>query len=139
MNQSTPMKTIAEHLKSLGYYSLSLRMPGHGTVPAGLVKSGAAGPTSPGAGATTPAQNVIYAYKATTMNDTHMSHAMEFAYPQTMANCVTCHAGKEMRRVTGSKDAFCEGCHAYAGVKLDCFECHQGRPGPQAKLREARP
>jgi alpha-beta hydrolase superfamily lysophospholipase len=35
------MKTIAEHLKGLGYYSLALRMPGHGTVPAGLVTSGA--------------------------------------------------------------------------------------------------
>ncbi len=35
------MKAIAEHLKGLGYYSLALRMPGHGTVPAGLVKSGA--------------------------------------------------------------------------------------------------
>ena len=28
------------------------------------------------------------------MNDTHMSHAMEFPYPLSMSNCVTCHEGK---------------------------------------------
>ena len=48
----------------------------------------------------------------------------------SLAHCVSCHAGKETRRVTGSKDAFCEGCHSYAGVKLDCFECHSDRPQP---------
>ena len=35
------MKAIAEQLRADGYYSLALRMPGHGTVPAGLVTSGA--------------------------------------------------------------------------------------------------
>jgi alpha-beta hydrolase superfamily lysophospholipase len=35
------MKAIADELRSAGYYSLALRMPGHGTVPAGLVTSGA--------------------------------------------------------------------------------------------------
>ena len=35
-----------------------------------------------------------YAYTTTLMNDVHMSHAMEFPYPQSMANCVTCHEGK---------------------------------------------
>ncbi|CAG1010376.1 hypothetical protein BURK1_03786 [Burkholderiales bacterium] len=47
----------------------------------------------------------------------------------SLANCVNCHAGKESGRVTGSKDAFCEGCHRYAGVTLDCFDCHADRPG----------
>jgi len=50
--------------------------------------------------------------------------------PHSLANCVACHASKETGRVTGSKDAFCEGCHSYAGVKLDCFECHSDRPKP---------
>jgi len=31
------MRAVAETLKARGYYSLALRMPGHGTVPAGLV------------------------------------------------------------------------------------------------------
>ncbi len=35
------MRAIAEQLRADGYYSLALRMPGHGTVPAGLVASGA--------------------------------------------------------------------------------------------------
>jgi len=48
----------------------------------------------------------------------------------SLANCIACHASRETGRVTGSKDAFCEGCHAYAAVKLDCFECHTDRAGP---------
>jgi hypothetical protein len=46
----------------------------------------------------------------------------------SLANCVACHASPRTGRVTGSKDAFCEGCHRYAAVKLDCFECHADRP-----------
>jgi hypothetical protein len=46
----------------------------------------------------------------------------------SLANCVACHASRETGRVTGSKDAFCEGCHRYVAVKLDCFECHADRP-----------
>jgi len=45
----------------------------------------------------------------------------------SLANCVNCHADPKTGRVTGSKDAFCEGCHSYAAVKLDCFECHADR------------
>lgn len=48
----------------------------------------------------------------------------------SLANCVACHASKETGRVTGSKDAFCEGCHSYASVKLDCFECHSDKAKP---------
>ena len=46
----------------------------------------------------------------------------------SLANCVACHATAPTGRVTGSKDAFCESCHRYAAVKLDCFECHADRP-----------
>jgi alpha-beta hydrolase superfamily lysophospholipase len=34
------MRTVAEVLQSSGVYSLALRMPGHGTVPSGLVRAG---------------------------------------------------------------------------------------------------
>ena len=51
----------------------------------------------------------------------------------SLANCVSCHASKETGRVTGSNDAFCEGCHRYAAVKLDCFECHADRPAATAR------
>jgi hypothetical protein len=45
----------------------------------------------------------------------------------SLANCVACHASRETGRVTGSKDAFCESCHRFAAVTLDCFECHADR------------
>ena len=36
----------------------------------------------------------IYTYEGSIMNDTHMSHVMEFPYPQSAQNCATCHEGK---------------------------------------------
>jgi len=45
----------------------------------------------------------------------------------SLGNCVTCHASKKTGRVTGA-DGFCSSCHSYAGVALDCFECHADRP-----------
>jgi OmcA/MtrC family decaheme c-type cytochrome len=59
-----------------------------------------------------------YAYVANTMNDTHMSHAMEFAYPQSMGNCVTCHAGKLGMILTDANFtlATCKSCHPVTGV-----------------------
>jgi hypothetical protein len=45
-----------------------------------------------------------------------------------LEQCVACHASKETGSVAASKQDFCESCHAYAGVKLDCFECHASRP-----------
>ena len=57
----------------------------------------------------------------------------------SLANCVSCHASREAGRVTGSKDAFCEGCHRYAAVKLDCFECHADRPAATASAAASPP
>ena len=51
-------------------------------------------PATTGPPASSRRQRSKYAYTASLMNDTHMSHAMEFPYPQSMANCNTCHAGK---------------------------------------------
>jgi [DsrC]-trisulfide reductase subunit J len=49
----------------------------------------------------------------------------------SLAACVECHAGTgagvAAGSVAGSPQAFCESCHRYAAVKLDCFECHQAR------------
>lgn len=39
--------------------------------------------------------------------------------------CIDCHASKGNGSVLGNKENFCEGCHSYVAVKLDCFECHQ--------------
>ncbi len=51
--------------------------------------------------------------------------------------CIDCHAGSgtgaAAGSVTGKPQAFCEGCHQYAAVKLDCFECHQPKPSAATK------
>jgi hypothetical protein len=41
----------------------------------------------------------------------------------SLKNCVDCHASRATGSVLG-KDGFCSSCHAYAAVKMDCFECH---------------
>jgi hypothetical protein len=50
----------------------------------------------------------------------------------SLNGCVDCHASSKTGAVVGSKEDFCEGCHAYVAVKLDCFECHQGKTGNRA-------
>jgi hypothetical protein len=55
----------------------------------------------------------------------------------SLAGCVSCHASARTGRVTGSADAFCESCHRYAGVTLDCFECHADRPNDVAAAAPA--
>ncbi len=51
----------------------------------------------------------------------------------SLETCIDCHAGKTNGAVTGRPDAFCEACHTYAGVRLDCFECHQAQRGTGAQ------
>jgi OmcA/MtrC family decaheme c-type cytochrome len=65
----------------------------------------------------TPEQAEKYAYRTTLMNDVHMSHAMEFPYPQSMSNCVTCHAGKLDKVLSDAnfKVETCKSCHAVTG------------------------
>jgi hypothetical protein len=46
-----------------------------------------------------------------------------------LEKCVACHASKTTGSVAASPQDFCKSCHAYAAVKLDCFECHASRPG----------
>jgi OmcA/MtrC family decaheme c-type cytochrome len=67
--------------------------------------------------AKTDAEKALYAYKANVMNDVHMSHAMEFPYPQSMSNCATCHEGKLDMILTDAnfKVATCKSCHPVNG------------------------
>ena len=46
-----------------------------------------------------------------------------------LEKCVRRHPSKQTGSVAAGPQDFCESCHAYAGVKLDCFECHASRPG----------
>jgi len=66
----------------------------------------------------TPEQEEKYAYKTTLMNDVHMSHAMEFPYPMSMANCATCHEGKLDTVLSDAnfKIETCKSCHPMTGA-----------------------
>ena len=50
----------------------------------------------------------------------------------SLNGCIECHASKQNGSVLGGPDNFCQGCHSYAAVKLDCFECHQPKAGYKA-------
>lgn len=41
----------------------------------------------------------------------------------SLKNCVDCHASRKTGSVLG-EEGFCSSCHAYASVRIDCFECH---------------
>lgn len=55
----------------------------------------------------------------------------------SLNECIGCHASRKTGSVIGSKDNFCQGCHAYAAVKLDCFECHQAKARPALQSQAA--
>ncbi len=42
--------------------------------------------------------------------------------------CIRCHASRVNGSVLGTGENFCQGCHQYVAVRLDCFECHQAAP-----------
>ena len=42
----------------------------------------------------------------------------------SLQQCIECHASRTSGSVAARRDDFCVSCHSYAGVKLDCFECH---------------
>jgi OmcA/MtrC family decaheme c-type cytochrome len=60
----------------------------------------------------------LYAYDRTLVNDVHMSHALEFPYPQSMANCKTCHEGNLTAVLDDSNFtlATCKSCHVIRGL-----------------------
>jgi len=66
----------------------------------------------------TPEQLDLYAYKTSLMNDVHMSHAMEFPYPQSMSSCVTCHEGKLDTVLADANFTVetCKSCHPVTGA-----------------------
>ena len=65
----------------------------------------------------TDEEKAKYAYTANVMNDTHMAHAMEFPYPQSMSTCATCHEDKLDVTLTDANFnlATCKSCHPVNG------------------------
>ncbi len=49
----------------------------------------------------------------------------------SLKNCLTCHVQKQADGSypsIHSKEHFCNSCHTYAAVHIDCFECHTTHP-----------
>jgi octaheme c-type cytochrome (tetrathionate reductase family) len=64
----------------------------------------------------------------------------EFILPQRgirteqhgLAGCIECHATRDENGAylpIDAKGQFCESCHNYAAVSIDCFKCHANTPG----------
>ncbi len=53
---------------------------------------------------------------------------------EALTRCIECHASKTTGAAIGAPDAFCDACHRYVGVRLDCFDCHQGKPGAAGRV-----
>lgn len=47
----------------------------------------------------------------------------------SLKECVQCHASTKTGSVLGEK-GFCQSCHEYASVRIDCFSCHASKPRP---------
>jgi hypothetical protein len=47
----------------------------------------------------------------------------------SLTECINCHvsAAPDAPHVDSEKH-FCNSCHTYAGVSIDCFQCHADRP-----------
>ena len=53
--------------------------------------------------------------------------------------CINCHASKATNSVNATGSNFCQSCHAYAAVKIDCFECHASKPAANSVQVLAKP
>lgn len=49
----------------------------------------------------------------------------------SLVECINCHVQPDETgaypEIT-SKEHFCNSCHSYASVKVDCFQCHMSKP-----------
>ncbi len=53
--------------------------------------------------------------------------------------CIACHASASSQSVTAEPSNFCQSCHSYAAVKIDCFECHANTPANSATQQGVKP
>lgn len=52
----------------------------------------------------------------------------------SLKNCISCHVSKDDKGAyipVNEEGQFCESCHEYAAVTIDCFECHATVPTPR--------
>jgi len=55
----------------------------------------------------------------------------------SLVECINCHVSDapDAPRVS-SKEHFCNSCHSYAAVSIDCFQCHADRPVKETAVDE---
>jgi hypothetical protein len=47
----------------------------------------------------------------------------------SLVECITCHVSDAQDAPhVNSEEHFCNSCHSYAAVSIDCFQCHADRP-----------
>jgi hypothetical protein len=47
----------------------------------------------------------------------------------SLEECIDCHVSSAPDAPRASSEQhFCNSCHSYAAVRIDCFECHADRP-----------
>ncbi len=49
----------------------------------------------------------------------------------SLVECLECHTAQDDQGrfvPVNAPGQFCQSCHAYSGVKMDCFECHAAKP-----------
>jgi len=56
----------------------------------------------------------------------------------SLKNCIECHASTKDNSVLGRADSFCEGCHRYEAVKIDCFECHSSKRSSALVMKDSK-
>lgn len=63
------------------------------------------------------------------------------ATKHSLVGCIDCHAQRETSGEAIPVNApgqFCESCHTYAAVKMDCFECHATVPDAKTRTGAAQ-
>ena len=53
--------------------------------------------------------------------------------------CIDCHASTTTQSVNASSTNFCQSCHTYAAVTLDCFGCHASKPAAPGSAQSLPP
>ena len=51
----------------------------------------------------------------------------------SLKECINCHVEENSQARYGDNNHFCSGCHNYAAVTIDCFQCHADRPTKEGK------
>jgi len=58
----------------------------------------------------------------------------------SLKDCIDCHVGYDDKGEAVSVDdegQFCQSCHSYAAVIIDCFACHRTTPDGENKMRKS--